>query len=68
MYCRLINNQAVDVCPTYKDRFHRSLHSEFVECPDHIQHGWILDPDTDTWSAPPEPEPIPEEEEVPPSE
>ena len=60
MYCRLINNEAVDVVPTYHDRFHPNLHAEFVECPDDVQAGWIYDADKDTWSAPPE---IEEEEE-----
>ena len=60
MYCRLVNNQAVDIVPSYKDRFHVGLHSQFVECPDDIQAGWVYDADEDTWSAPPEPE---EEEE-----
>ena len=60
MYCRLVNNQAVDVVPTYKNRFHVGLHSQFVECPDDVKAGWIYDADEDTWSAPPEPE---EEEE-----
>ena len=64
MYCRLINNEAVDVVPTYHDRFHPNLHAEFVECPDDVQAGWIYDADADTWSAPPEPDlPDPEPEE-----
>ena len=56
MYCRIINNQAVDVVPTYEDRFHEGLHSQFVECPNDVQAGWIYDVDEDTWSAPPEEE------------
>ena len=60
MYCRIINNQAVDVVPTYKDRFHEGLHSQFVECPNDVQAGWVYNADEDTWSAPPE---IEEEEE-----
>jgi len=56
MYCRLVNNEAVDVVPSYEDRFHQGLHSEFVECPDDVQAGWIYNADEDTWSAPPEPE------------
>ena len=62
MYCRLVNGHAVDVVPTYKDRFHVGLHSQFVECPDDVQAGWTYDPDTDTWAAPvePDPEPTPE--------
>jgi hypothetical protein len=60
MYCRLINNTAVDVVPSYKDRFHQGIHSQFVECPDDVQAGWIYNADEDTWSAPPE---IEEEEE-----
>jgi hypothetical protein len=56
MYCRIINNQAVDVVPSYKDRFHQGFHSQFVECPDDVQAGWIYNADKDTWSAPPEPE------------
>ncbi len=64
MYCRLINNEAVDVVPTYHDRFHPNLHAEFVECPDDVQAGWIYDADKDAWSEPPEPDlpdPKPEE-------
>ena len=61
MYCRIINNQAVDVVPTYEDRFHQGIHSQFVECPDDVQAGWIYDADKDTWSAPPDPE-VEEEE------
>ena len=56
MYCRIINTQAVDVVPTYEDRFHQGIHSQFVECPDDVQAGWIYDADKDTWSAPPEEE------------
>ena len=56
MYCRIINNQAVDVVPTYEDRFHQGIHSQFVECHDDVQAGWIYDADKDTWSAPPEEE------------
>ena len=56
MYCRKIDNRAVDVVPSYKDRFHQGLHSQFVECPDDVQAGWIYNADEDTWSAPPEPE------------
>ena len=56
MYCRIINNQAVDVVPTYEDRFHEGLHSQFVECPNDVQAGWFYDADEDTWSAPPEEE------------
>ena len=56
MYCRIINNQAVDVVPTYEDRFHEGLHSQFVECPNDVQAGWIYDADEDSWSAPPEEE------------
>jgi len=62
MYCRIVNDHAVDVVPTYKNRFHVSLHKEFVECPDDVQAGWIYDADTDTWAAPviPDPEETPE--------
>jgi len=60
MYCRIVDEKAVDVVPTYKDRFHEGLHSQFVECPNDVQAGWIYNADEDTWSAPPE---IEEEEE-----
>ena len=64
MFCRMIDNRAVDVVSSYKDRFHQGLHSEFVECPDDVQTGWIYNADEDTWSAPPEPDlPDPEPEE-----
>ena len=56
MYCRIVDEKAVDVVPTYKDRFHEGLHSQFVECPNDVQAGWIYNADEDTWSAPPEPE------------
>jgi hypothetical protein len=56
MFCRKINNTAVDVCLDYKNQFHASLHPEFVECPSDVQAGWIYNADEDTWSAPPEPE------------
>lgn len=62
MFCRKINNTAVDVCIDYKNQFHLALHSEFVECPGDVQAGWIYNADEDTWSAPPEPE-VEEEEE-----
>ena len=52
MYCRIINGAAVDVVPSFKNRFHISLHKEFVECPDHIGHSWLYDEETDTWSEP----------------
>jgi hypothetical protein len=62
MYCRLVNGAAVDVVTSFKHRFHASLHSEFVECPDDVAAGWTYDADTDTWAAPvePDPEPTPE--------
>ena len=60
MFCRIANGQAVDVVNSYEDRFHISLHVEFVECPNEVQAGWIYNADEDTWSAPPE---IEEEEE-----
>ena len=64
MFCRKINNTAVDVVNSYKDRFHISLHEEFVEGPNDVQIGWIYDADKDTWSEPPEPDlPDPEPEE-----
>lgn len=53
MYCRLVNNAAVDVVPSYKDRFHPSLHKDFVSCPADVKAGWVYDADADTWSAPP---------------
>ena len=61
MFCRIANGQAVDVVNSYKDRFHPSLHAEFVECPNDVQAGWIYNVDEDTWSAPPEPEAVEEE-------
>ena len=60
MYCRLVDGKAVDVVENYVDAFHPALYSEFVECPNDVQAGWIYDADKDTWSAPPE---IEEEEE-----
>ena len=57
MFCRLVNNVAVDVVISYKDRFHPSLHSGFVACPDDVKTGWVYDADADTWSAPVIPEP-----------
>ena len=62
MYCRLVNNAAVDVVGSYKDRFHPSLHGDFVECPDDVVAGWVYDTDADTWAAPVVPEPEPEAE------
>ena len=61
MFCRIANGQAVDVVNSYEDRFHISLHVEFVECPNEVQAGWIYNADEDTWSAPPDPE-VEEEE------
>ena len=63
MFCRIVNGQAVDVVNSYKDRFHSSLHGEFVECPNDVQAGWLYDADADSWSAQPEPEAEEEEEE-----
>lgn len=60
MYCRLVNNAAVDVVSSYKDRFHPSLHKDFVSCTEDVKAGWVYDSDSDTWSAPPEPDPEPE--------
>lgn len=60
MFCRIVQGSAVDVVNSYEDRFHVSLHGEFVECPNEVKAGWIYNADEDTWSAPPEPE---EEEE-----
>ena len=60
MFCRIVHGSAVDVVNSYEDRFHVSLHGEFVECPNEVQAGWIYNADEDTWSAPPE---IEEEEE-----
>ena len=60
MYCRLVDGKAVDVVENYVDAFHPALYSEFIECPNDVQAGWIYDADEDTWSAPLEPE---EEEE-----
>ncbi len=57
MFCRIANGVAIDIVPSYKDRFHASLHSEFVECPDDVETGWVYDADADTWSAPVAPEP-----------
>ena len=64
MYCRILNNLAVDVVGSFNDRFHSSLHSQFVDCPDNVQTGWAYDPEADTWAAPviPEPEAEPEAE------
>lgn len=64
-YCRIVSGLAVDVVPSFKDRFHKSLHVQFVQCPNEVQAGWIYDADTDTWSAPPpppEPDPVVPEE------
>ena len=61
MFCRIANGQAVDVVNSYEDRFHISLHVEFVECPNEVQAGWIYNGDEDTLSAPPDPE-VEEEE------
>lgn len=63
MYCRLVDGKAVDIVGNYVGVFHPALHSEFVECPENVQPGWIYDADEDTWSAPPEPEAEEEEEE-----
>lgn len=57
MYCRILNNLAVDVVSSFNDRFHHNLHSQFVVCPDNVQTGWVYDPKADTWSAPVIPEP-----------
>jgi len=60
MFCRIVNGVAIDIVPSFKDRFHGRLHSEFVECPDDVETGWVYDADADTWSAPAAPEPDPE--------
>ena len=57
MFCRIANGVAIDIVPSFKDRFHVSLHSQFVECPDEVKTGWVYDADADTWSAPVIPEP-----------
>ena len=62
MYCRLVDGKAIDIVENYVGRYHPALHSEFVECPENVQPGWIYDADEDTWSAPPEPEAEEEEE------
>jgi hypothetical protein len=57
MFCRLVNNAAVDVVGSYKNKFHPSLYPSFVECPSEVKVGWVYDADADTWSAPPAVEP-----------
>ena len=60
MFCRIANGVAIDIVPSYEDRFHPSLHSGFVECPDEVETGWVYDSDADKWSAPAAPESDPE--------
>jgi len=68
MYCRLVNSAAIDVVPSFKNSFHFSLHSQFVDCPDNVKAGWAYDPEAETWAAPVIPEPEAEAEAEPEAE
>jgi hypothetical protein len=60
-YARIINSTAVDIATDPASQFHPILAAEFVEVPDTVEQGWVVD-ETGNWSAPlppAEPEPTP---------
>lgn len=54
MFARIIENRAVDVSPDPQNHFHPDISAEFVSVPDEVQVGWLKNPKTGKWSAPPE--------------
>lgn len=56
-YARVIDNVAVDVTTDLENTFHPDLAKEFVEVPDKVQRGWVLN--GKTWKAPEVVEPLP---------
>jgi hypothetical protein len=59
-YARIVNNTVVETALTdpYKI-FHPDLAKMFIECPDEVERHWSYD--GETFTAPPEPEPVVEE-------
>jgi len=52
-HARIINNVAIDVVDgNPSDFFHPSIVSQFVTVPDEVESGWLLDTETEEWSAP----------------
>jgi len=52
-HARIINNVAIDVVDgNPADFFHPSIASQFVTVPNEVESGWLLDPETEEWSAP----------------
>lgn len=50
-YARIINESAVDIATDPAAQYHPDIAAQFVEVPDEVQQGWVLD-DDGTWSAP----------------
>ena len=61
---RLKNNIVFEIIPEYALPVEKWYGSEFaaecVDAPDNVEQHWVYDPETGTFSAPPEPEPEPE--------
>ena len=52
-HARIINNVAIDVVDgDPADFFHSSIASQFVTVLDEVESGWLLDTETEEWSAP----------------
>ena len=63
-YARIVNNIAIDVRADSPEGFFTpEIVAEFVEVPDEVENGWVLE--NGTWTAPPEPEPTPAPTEAP---
>jgi hypothetical protein len=53
-HARIINGSAVDIATDLVNQFHPDLAAEFVEVPDEVERGWVVDEDN-VWSPPPPP-------------
>lgn len=52
-YARIINSAAVDVVDGDPSQlFHPSIASQFVSVPNEVESGWLLNTETEVWSAP----------------
>lgn len=49
-YARIINGVAVDVSLAPANSFHKTLSDSFIQVPDEVEAGWVLD--NNTWSPP----------------
>lgn len=49
---RVIDGVVIDVSTDPENHYHPLIAAEFVEVPDEVEIGWLLDPETGAWSAP----------------